>query len=157
MLLFKKWTFLLFWKGILFQGRPAVWTEMRKFTQRTLRDFGFGKRQTMQSAIEAETSLLIEEFKEAVIKNHGIISIRTTFVLPVLNVLWCMVAGQRYAHNDPKLLKLVEQNFLLTKSIKFGDPLEFTFKWIEKIFPSIFNETFRHKVYKEGFKFMQVI
>lgn len=129
---------------------------MRKFTQRTLRDFGFGKRHTMQSAIEAETTELVKEFKEAIKSSDSIIRIRTTFTLSVLNVLWCMVAGQRYEHDDPKLLNLMQRNIAVTKSITFADIFHVAFKWMENYFPSIFNEDLRLNVYDECHKFTEV-
>lgn len=129
---------------------------MRKFTQRTLRDFGFGKRHTMQSAVEAETSALIKEFNDAILKDGGIIRVRTTFVLSVLNVLWCMVAGQRYEHDDPKLVKMMDRNFAMTKSITFAEPFHLAFSWVKRIFPSIFKEDLRLRVFDECHKFTQV-
>lgn len=129
---------------------------MRKFTQRTLRDFGFGKRHTMQSAIDAETTELVKEFNQAISTHGGIVRIRTTFVLSVLNVLWCMVAGQRYEHDDPKLVKMMERNFAMTKSITFAEPLHLVFSTVKKIFPSIFKEDLRLRVFKECHEFTQV-
>lgn len=79
--------------GLIFAATPELWMEMRKFSQRTLRDFGFGKRHSMQSVIEAEIVDLVAEFKAETAKSDGVLKIRTTFMLSVLNVLWCMIAG----------------------------------------------------------------
>ncbi len=144
-------------KGLIFVAKPEIWVEMRKFTQRTLRDFGFGKRHTMQSAIEAETTALEKDFKKAIDTKNGIVRIRTTFVLSVLNVLWCMVAGQRYEHDDPKLVKMMDRNFAMTKSTTFAEPFNLAFSWVKKIFPSIFKEDLRLRVFAECHQFTQVI
>ncbi|CAL8148197.1 unnamed protein product [Orchesella dallaii] len=144
--------------GLIFASRKELWVEMRRFTERTLRHFGFGKSNTMQSVIEAETTDLVKEFNET-IKNHGgIMKIRTKFVLSLLNTLWCMVAGQRYPHDDPTLIKLMDRNFEMTKSRSFIDPFHFLLpKRIKDMFPSISKEDVRLRVYKECHDFTKIL
>lgn len=141
--------------GLIFAATPELWMEMRKFSQRTLRDFGFGKRYSMQTVIEAEITDLVKEFKAETALSGGILKIRTTFILSVLNVLWCMIAGQRYAHDDPKLMKMMEKNFGMTKSQTFIDPVH-GFPWLKKILPKTFNVDYVSKVFEESHQYSQV-
>ncbi|CAL8124636.1 unnamed protein product [Orchesella dallaii] len=141
--------------GLIFVSNPEIWVEMRKFTQRTLREFGFGKRHTMQSAIEAEVQQLLQEFQERIESSDrkGVVSIRTIFVLSVLNVLWCMVAGKRYDRNDPTLVEMMERNFSMTKSTTFIEPVQAIAPGLKKSFPWLVGEDMRLKVFQECHEF----
>lgn len=139
--------------GLIFVSSPEIWQEMRKFTQRTLREFGFGKRHTMQSAVEEEVQELIQEIGNIAGENGGCMKIRTVFVISVLNVLWCCVAGKRYAHNDPVLVKLMKMNFEVTKSTTFTEPLQTIAPWIKHVFPWLVKEDLRQRAYDSCHEF----
>jgi methyl farnesoate epoxidase/farnesoate epoxidase len=142
--------------GLIFAATPELWMEMRKFSQRTLRDFGFGKRYSMQSVIELEICDIVQEIKEEIKKTDGVLRVRTNFLLSVLNVLWCMIAGQRYAHDDPKLVKMLEKNFAMTKAQTFFDPHVIMTPFLRKIFPTFFKYDLVNKVFEESHEFSRV-
>jgi len=129
---------------------------MRKFSQRTLRDFGFGKRYSMQSVIEVEISDIMAAIRREMKDSDGIIKIRTTFLLSVLNVLWCMIAGHRYSHDDPKLKSMLNKNFAMTKAQTFVDPLVLLSPWLREIFPKLLKWSLVSKVYEESHEFSKV-
>ncbi|CAL8109453.1 unnamed protein product [Orchesella dallaii] len=133
--------------GLIFAASPPLWTEMRKFTVRTLREFGFGKVYTMHSVIIAEVNLLADDFKKKIKSDYGVVKFRNTFSLTVLNVLWCMVAGIRYEHDDPRLLKLMGHVFNMSKSVTFGNPLELILPVTKKIAPWLHKANLRNKVF----------
>jgi hypothetical protein len=147
---------ILLHPGLIFASTPELWTEMRKFSQRTLRDFGFGKRHTMQSVIELEICDIVQEIKEEIKKTDGVLRVRTNFLLSVLNVLWCMIAGQRYAHDDPKLVKMLEKNFAMTKAQTFIDPVLLAFPFLRTVCPKLFKIDLIMKTYEESHKYSQV-
>ncbi|ODM90561.1 Methyl farnesoate epoxidase [Orchesella cincta] len=133
--------------SLIFAASPPLWTEMRKFTVRTLREFGFGKIYTMHSVIITEVNLLADEFRKKIKSDNGVVKFRNTFSLSVLNVLWCMVAGIRYEHDDPRLLKLMGHIFNMSKSVTFGNPLELMLPFTKKFAPWLLKANLRNKVF----------
>jgi cytochrome P450 len=95
--------------GIVFsQGRK--WLDHRRFTLRTLRDFGFAKR-TSEGIILEEAKDLIRRLKKMEGKP---ISTQNFFNASTLNVIWSIVAGERYDPDDiamEKLMKLLADYF----------------------------------------------
>ena len=82
-------TFIQF-LGLMFNDGSA-WKSHRRFTLKTLRDFGFGKSSLEHVLIE-EADRMGEFFLEQ--KNEPFL-VQTLFNLVILNVLWTIVAGKR--------------------------------------------------------------
>ncbi|EFA01264.1 cytochrome P450 15A1 [Tribolium castaneum] len=98
--------------GIVFSD-GQFWQKQRKFSMQHLRNFGFGRKE-MEEKIEEETKDLIAVFKKQCSEP---IWMHTAFDVSVLNVLWAMMAGERFNINDErlrKLLKIVHDAFRLT-------------------------------------------
>jgi methyl farnesoate epoxidase/farnesoate epoxidase len=53
-------------RGILFSDGVSSWSEQRRFSLRSLRDFGFGK-QSMEGLLQHELKQLVETFKYIII------------------------------------------------------------------------------------------
>ncbi len=70
----------------------------RKFTTRTLRNFGFGK-ESMESDIMDEVKMMVDWFKK---QDGSAISGYRIFNLPVVNALLRIVSGKRIAWEDGK-------------------------------------------------------
>ena len=68
-----------------------AWKSHRRFTLKTLKDFGFGKK-SLESVLLEESDRMVEFFVE---KNSEPIYVQTLFNLAILNVLWTIVAGKR--------------------------------------------------------------
>ena len=118
---------------ILSEGK--TWVDQRRFTLRTLRDFGFGK-QGMEDLIQEE----VELFKALIMKNgEKSFDFVNKLNLPILNALWRVTVGDRFEYDDPKLLSIVHR---LTETFKrLAKPENifiFTFPWINKIYPKAF-------------------
>ena len=76
--------------------------EQRRFSLRTLRDFGFGKRSIEHIIMEE-----VRELSSQMAKSSGQPFKTQLFFNPaVFNVIWSVVAGQRYSYDDPKLNEL---------------------------------------------------
>lgn len=82
---------------------------MRRFTIRTLRDFGFGKQKGQDAVMEEELDELMQRLDEKLTGENGAeISLNQFFTVSVLNILWSMMAGTRFTHDDAHLQKLVK-------------------------------------------------
>lgn len=90
-------------RGILFSDGVDSWSEQRRFTLRTLRDFGFA-RESMQTMLHKELNDLIEAFKKDINKPTEIGSILNA---AVFNSLWNMLTGKRFKLDDEEFAKIV--------------------------------------------------
>jgi len=70
-----------------------VWRDVRSFSQKKLRDFGFRKSQVLESLIETELYDFLDSFGKLAIGCGGIVRIENTFTIPVVNVIWNLVFG----------------------------------------------------------------
>lgn len=78
------------------------WEKQRKFSLQKLKNFGMGRTE-METKIEEESRELVGLFKT---KCSQPILIHNTFDISVINVLWAMMAGERFALEDSRLTKL---------------------------------------------------
>jgi hypothetical protein len=90
-------------RGIIF-STGDTWMEQRRFTLKNLRDFGFGKG-SMENLIKDEVVELVQSFRKEL---NQPVSITSRFNASVLNSLWHIIAGERYALDDPKLGKVIK-------------------------------------------------
>lgn len=80
--------------GIVFVD-GMFWEIQRKFSSKILRQFGMGKS-TMITHIEHEAMEMVNFLKKkSVATVNGVIDMEHIFDVPVLNVLWAMLAGHR--------------------------------------------------------------
>eukprot|EP00092_Neocalanus_flemingeri_P034518 GFUD01037533.1.p1 GENE.GFUD01037533.1~~GFUD01037533.1.p1 ORF type:complete len:516 (+),score=112.45 GFUD01037533.1:99-1550(+) len=102
-------------QGILFTQNEQ-WSTNRRFSLKTLKDFGFGKK-----SIEDSIHFEVEELSETFLSAKGDNLIGTDFNVPIINILWQMVADSRFTPQDPEGMKMVENvtNIFIT-GIKFN-------------------------------------
>lgn len=84
--------------GVVFTD-GAFWEEQRKFSLKTLRHLGMG-RHGMVEHVEREAAEMISHFSALIdcsleSSEMAIVPMDHAFDLPVLNVLWAMLAGNR--------------------------------------------------------------
>nr|QST15082.1 CYP370C13 protein [Diaphanosoma celebensis] len=117
-------------KGILFSDGHN-WQEMRWFTLRNLRDFGFGKS-SLQGLVQSEIAELLSHLEE----NAGRpIQLSNRFNVAVVNALWSITTGQRFSQDDPEVKKRVEQLTRTISSIGLVGTLTTFFPFLSKIGP----------------------
>ncbi|XP_059480644.1 methyl farnesoate epoxidase-like [Neocloeon triangulifer] len=108
--------------GVLFSDGP-LWKEQRRFSLRHLRDFGFGKR-SMEGLNHEEISTLMQNLDDRISKagdsmdTKGI-EIKDLFPVSVINILWAIMAGVRYDHNDESFKTLM---FNVNEFFRNGSP-----------------------------------
>jgi hypothetical protein len=142
-------------KGIIFNFGEG-WKEMRKYSMKTLRDFGFGKQASMENILSEEISILTRTLDDHAVRGDDV-CMRQFFSLSVLNILWSMMAETRFSHDDTRLkglLNLVDE-ICKNNPIK-ADPLEvLPFFWRLQIFSSKIQQ--RRNVYKNMHIFLKVL
>ena len=115
--------------GLLF-SEGSLWHQQRRFTLKTLKDFGFGK-QGMEGLIHEEVNQFIS-FVNTNIDQPLDFSHKLN--LPIINALWKITVGDRFEYDNPKLLNIVER---LTECFKLiSDPKQAilrSFPWVEKL------------------------
>lgn len=90
--------------GVIFtEGQE--WQEQRRFTMRSLRDFGFGKK-SLESIIQQEICELIENLQKEC-RSGAPISTTNKFNPAVLNAIWTIMMGERFKQDDPELAKAI--------------------------------------------------
>ena len=91
--------------GLLFTDGD-VWEEQRRFTLRHLRDLGFG-RTSSENLIQEEIHDVMDEIRTEAETSNGIVKFNDRFNMPLMNILWAIVAGERFKHDDDKLNRLL--------------------------------------------------
>jgi len=120
--------------GIIWGGGDA-WRTVRRFTIRTLRDFGFGKKTNMQIVMKRETEAALQEIRATIIENNGIWDVNTHILSTfTLNVLWSLVGGRRIDHNDESIEEILRLSDM-TNKIAGSDNIDNVFPGVSKWFP----------------------
>ncbi|XP_078689230.1 cytochrome P450 2U1-like [Branchiostoma floridae x Branchiostoma belcheri] len=96
--------------GLGFLPYGSFWKQQRKFTLKSLRDFGFGKR-SLEGKILEEAEGLKEEILQTA---NSPFNVRPLLQNAVSNVIWSIVFGARFDYGDPNfkyLMERINQNF----------------------------------------------
>ena len=97
------------------------WREQRRFVLRHLRDFGFGKS-SMEDIIKQEFKDLAEKITQTGRAGKSDMDSHMLFNLVVMNVLWGMIAGERFDVNDAEQLKRLEEMETIFREFGPGNP-----------------------------------
>ncbi|ODM88681.1 Methyl farnesoate epoxidase [Orchesella cincta] len=111
-----------------------LWEVHRRFLLRQLRDFGFGKS-AMENLILEELNEVIKRFQATEGKPTG--SMKETLSLAVINALWSVVSCQRFQHDDPQLMKLVNNTSKAVQDIFEKGGLIAFIPWLRHIMPEM--------------------
>ena len=123
-----------------FNGQPQgivsndgrLWDAQRRFGLKTLKTFGYGKK-SLEETINMEANEVIEKFLSACNKDF---LISNDFEIPVINILWQLVAGKRFVEDDPEGKEVVNGvAFMFETYIKAN----FTPLRLLKTFPDLFD------------------
>eukprot|EP00092_Neocalanus_flemingeri_P018174 GFUD01019671.1.p1 GENE.GFUD01019671.1~~GFUD01019671.1.p1 ORF type:complete len:482 (+),score=104.99 GFUD01019671.1:156-1601(+) len=116
------------------------WTNQRRFGLKTLKDFGFGK-QSLEETINIEVEEIINHFLST--KEDFLLG--SDFNVPIINILWQLVAGSRFTPEDPEGMEMVASvNRLFKDLVKMAViPLK-----LMKMFPKLTDYADNVKVYE---------
>ena len=115
-----------------------MWQEQRRFALRALRDFGFGKK-GIDGIIQEEAELLIQMLLEdsSASPERGTILISGQKLnVPVVNVLWQIVASKRFdphAQETREMLDIVFMRF--TRGLTMLHKISLLFPFLRRYFP----------------------
>ena len=126
-------------EGILF-NEGQYWQEQQKFLLSTLRDFGVG-RTNIEGLINNEVAHFCEHMERVLITQMGSLNEEdrplNMFHIPVINVLWCIVAGERFDYEDPKLIDFVNKVAAMMKAPLFQPDASTFLPFLAKLLPNI--------------------
>ena len=95
-----------FWNNIprgIFFTEGSHWSVQRRFSPKTLKDFDFG-RKSIKGSIHFEVDEMIENF----FSSNDDILLGSEFNIPIINILWQMVANKRLCGTNEKEKLLIE-------------------------------------------------
>ena len=139
-------------EGVI-NSQGSVWAEQRRFTLRTLRDFGFGKAGIKSKFTFCKLLLLgyyinsgMEEMiQEELMKFRGLLAkfenepvdFVGKFNLPILNALWRVTVGENFEYDDLFLVDIVKRMGEWIQRLGRTEVLIlYSFPWIAKFWPS---------------------
>lgn len=140
--------------GIIFPSGQG-WKEMRRFSMRTLRDFGYGKQTSMEFGLSEEVNLLVEKIGAYVGNKEGL-PVKHLFTMPVLNILWSMVSNVRTREDDEKLKKLIILVDNLAKANPIGGNIQAIFPFLKYIAPEMTGYNAMKKCHRELQQYFKV-
>ncbi|TRY81001.1 hypothetical protein TCAL_13811 [Tigriopus californicus] len=99
--------------GIVF-SHGDQWTEQRRFALKTLRDFGFSKK-NMEDVIMDEVYKMIDILKDT----EDSVSLNQALSIGVVNSLWTILTGQKLNHGDKTVMEIITgtDNFIHQESM----------------------------------------
>ena len=124
-------------RGII-ANESAGWVKQRRFGLKTLRDLGFGRR-TIEDIINEEIDQMMTKICADCEGEDFLVD--TIFNIPMINVLWQLVAGHRFDEAD------FEGRTVINNIVKiFQNYLTLV------IFPLSLTKLFRKKFFEENLK-----
>lgn len=122
--------------GVIFV-EGEIWREQRRFSLRHLRDLGFGKT-SIEDHMMNEIRDLISDISSASKSDpKNIVDFKSIFSVSVINILWAIVAGERFERNDVKFKRLLSNVDLFLQN---GDAVSVSVPvpaFLIRMFPSI--------------------
>ncbi|CAL8117112.1 unnamed protein product [Orchesella dallaii] len=122
--------------GLVWSNRE-VWQTLRRFTIRTLRDFGFGKTSSMDVVINEEISKFLAHFKKILARSetNTFIMTKELFEMTTTNVLWRLVTGISYDLDDSRMENVIRLSNEFLLSATNGGDISITFPFLRDWFP----------------------
>lgn len=104
---------------MIFSSLPAQ-KELKTYVLRALRDYGFNKSESMEGVISEELRHFHDRFSAIAKKNGGRHRMERFFQPSIMSILWALMAGERYNHDDPNLERLLKINSTWFQTGNFG-------------------------------------
>lgn len=101
-----------------------VWKQQRRFTLQVFRNFGVG-RFLMETKLHSEIDALLGGLERKINENNGIVDVVQSLQLAVVNIIYNILLGKRFDHEDPEFLEFrmaIGENFrLLGKTLPLNN------------------------------------
>lgn len=121
--------------GVFF-GNGEAWKELRRFSIRTLRDFGFGKFNSQEAIIEEELTRLMSRLDNQIAESKdSTVYMKKFFSVSALNIIWSLIAGYRFSHDDEQLQKLVKLMADIVQKLAVGEDIITAYPILRHIVP----------------------
>lgn len=124
--------------GIIWSNGES-WRDLRKYTVKNLREFGFGKVKSMQVMIQEEVGDMMDFLKDTSRENRGIMEMNPhDYAGSVVNILWSMVAGYKFPIGDKTIHAILEHGNRISEVTSQGNIYN-AFPELRKWFPKLTN------------------
>jgi hypothetical protein len=135
--------------GIIW-GANTVWSSMRKFTFKVLKDFGFGKLKSMETTFQEDMVDTVEFLKSLVEKNDGVLLMDHLLLASIpVNILWSFVGGFKFQPGDEKLAKMIKYNELAME-IYGHNNVYIAFPFLKDWFPKFSQHDHHMQMHKDS-------
>lgn len=102
------------------------WHDQRTFTMNHLKDMGFGRTNIENQMLDEVQDFLGEIRRRAESNPRGIVEFSSLFNVSVVNILWAMVAGERFKRDDARfqsLLSNIQSLFRVGNQLRAATPI----------------------------------
>ena len=103
-------------RGLLDPDIGPSWKDQKRFVLKTLKDYGFGKK--AEDNIKEEAKTMINFITDNINRDEDFL-IKDVFNIPVVNVIWKMVANKSFAMNSKEGKRFVD---ILDEIFSKADP-----------------------------------
>lgn len=112
----------------------SMWSEQRRFCVRSLKQFGFGSKTSLEPHIVSEADEVVQWIKSESRKNEdGTVSLIDVLKNSTSNTLWKIVTGERIHLENPTVYKITGEFIrAMNYSVKSGFTM---FPWIKHFAP----------------------
>jgi len=108
------------------------WSTQRRFSLKTLKDFGFGRK-----SIEESIHFEVDEMIDSTFSQTCDIHLRNDFNIPIINVLWQMVANKRFSSAKSEDVELIEGVSYMFENGRKRDLMP---AFVQNLIPASFHE-----------------
>lgn len=131
------------------------WQELKRYTLRTLKDFGFGKKNSMSSIMHEEVNEFLSVVETKLTKEGHWTLDQHTLGCCAINVMWSLVAGFRFSLKDKRLQEAVKRNDDIIHAV--GPTCVYTiFPFLKTLFPKWSGSVDHLRIFKEMQDFLSV-
>ncbi|ODM93688.1 Methyl farnesoate epoxidase [Orchesella cincta] len=119
--------------GMIFSSLPAQ-KDLKTYVLRALRDYGFNRSDSMEVTVREELKHFHGRMSNIAKKNGGQYRMERFFQSSIMSILWVMMAGERYDHDDPNLERLLKINSTWFQSGNFGAGMVVAYPFLRFLF-----------------------
>lgn len=143
----------------LITSNGHTWQNLRRFTIRTLREFGFGKSASMDLVINEEAAKYVGYLKEQINSSKdSTIYVETgdMFDSTIINILWRLVTGKEYAMDDVRIKEMLRLSGEYVRSARVDD-ISICYPVLRDWFPKLTGRTVQHECTKNLKRFLEQV